>query len=59
MYKVKFFPNSEEHTFVFFKWFKTAEEAFQFAELRGEDILEIRKYDNQTNNTEDKSYYTR
>jgi hypothetical protein len=59
MYKVKFFPNSEEHTFVFFKWFKTAEEAFQFSELRGEDILEIRKYDNQTNNTQDKSYYTR
>jgi len=58
MYKVSFFPNSEEHTFIFFKWFKTAEEAFQFAELRGEDILEIRKYDNQTNNTEDKSYYT-
>ena len=57
MYKVKFFPNSEEHTFIFFKWFKTAEEAFQFAELRGDDILEIKKYDNQTNNTENKSHY--
>jgi hypothetical protein len=51
MYKVKFFPNSEERTFVFFKWFKTAEEAFQFAEMRIEDFLEIKKYDSQTNNT--------
>lgn len=53
MYKVAFFPNPEEHTFVFFKWFKTANEAFKFAELRGEDILEVKKYDNKTDNTED------
>ena len=52
MYKVSFYPNSEEHNFVFFKWFKTAEEAFQFAELRSEDILEIKQYDNQTNYTQ-------
>jgi hypothetical protein len=51
MYKVSFFPNSEEHTFLFFKWFKTAEEAFEFADTKGEDILEIKKYDNQTTNT--------
>jgi hypothetical protein len=52
MYKVSFFPNPEEHNFVFFKWFKTAEDAFQFAESRSEDILEIKKYDNQTNHTQ-------
>jgi len=45
MYKVTFYPNSEEHNFVFFKWFKTAEEAFEFAESRKEDIKEIKKYD--------------
>ena len=58
MYKVKFIPNTEDHTSIFLKWFKTAEETFQFAEMRGEDILEIKKYDNQTNNTQNKSYYT-
>lgn len=58
MYKVKFIPNIEDHTSIFFKWFKTAEETFQFAEMRGEYILEIKKYDNQTNNTQNKSYYT-
>lgn len=45
MYKVSFFPNSEKHTFVFFKWFKSASEAFHFAESQGENILEIKKYD--------------
>ena len=45
MYKVTFYPNAEEQNFVFFKWFKTAEEAFEFAELRHEDIKEIKKYD--------------
>lgn len=56
MYKVSFFPNSEEHTFVFFKWFKTAEEAFQFAESKGDDILEIKKHDNQTNHIQNSAY---
>jgi hypothetical protein len=59
MYKVSFFPNSEEHTFVFFKWFKTADEAFQFAELRGEDILEIKKYDYQTNHIQNSAHSSR
>ena len=57
MYKVSFFPNPEEHTFVFFKWFKTAEDAFQFAETRSEDILEIKKYDNQTNHPQNESHF--
>ena len=52
MYKVSFYPNPEEHNFVFFKWFKTAEEAFKFAELRSDDIIEIKQYDNQTNYTQ-------
>ena len=56
MYKVSFFPNAEEHTFVFFKWFKTANEAFQFAEERNEDILEIKKYDNQTNHIQNSTH---
>lgn len=56
MYRVTFFPNSEEHTYVHFKTFQTAEEAFQFAELRNEDILEIKKYDNQTNNFQNCTY---
>jgi hypothetical protein len=51
MYKVTFFPNTEEHTYIRFKTFETAEEAFKFAELRGEDILEVKKYDNKTDNT--------
>ena len=59
MYKVSFFPNSEEHTFVFFKWFKTAEEAFEFADLRGEDILEIKKYDYQTNHFQNRTHHSR
>ena len=59
MYKVSFFPNSEEHTFVFFKWFKTANEAFQFAELRGEDILEIKKYEHKTNHIQNSAHNIR
>jgi hypothetical protein len=59
MYKVSFFPNSEEHTFVFFKWFKTANEAFEFADSRGEDILEIKKYDYQTNHFQNSAHYSR
>ena len=59
MYKVSFFPNSEEHNFVFFKWFKTAKEAFQFAEDRSEDILEIKKYDTTTTNIQNRPHYSR
>jgi hypothetical protein len=58
MYKVAFFPNSEEHTYVHFKWFKTANEAFEFANLRGEDILEIKKYDNQTDHFQNSAHYS-
>ena len=59
MYRVSFFPNAEEHTYVHFKDFKTADEAFQFAELRGEDILEIKKYEYKTNHFQNSAHSSR
>ena len=53
MYRVTFYPNPE-NWMVDFKWFKTAEEAFQFAEGRSEDILEIKKYGPKTHNFQNK-----
>ena len=58
MYKVAFFPNPEEQI-VLFKEFATAEEAFEFAEKHGEDILEIKRYGTKTIDIKDSTHIAR
>ena len=54
MYRVTFYPNPE-NWMVDFRSFDTAEEAFKFAEKKGEDILEIKQYGPETHNFQNKS----
>jgi hypothetical protein len=52
VYKVVYYPTQSE-TILNFKWFETFTEANEFAMKIGENIIEIKKYDNQTNNIQD------
>ena len=52
MYKVVYYPTASE-SMIQFKWFKTFTEANEFAMKIGENIIEIKRYDNQTNNIQD------
>lgn len=46
MYKVTFYAsNSSSEQSILFKWFKTADEAFDFSRQMGERVIETKHYD--------------
>lgn len=46
MYKVTFYAsNSSSEQSILFKWFKTADEAFNFSRQMGDRVIETKHYD--------------
>jgi hypothetical protein len=50
MYKVTYYAsNSSSEQSVLFKWFKTADEAFDFSRVMGDRVIETKQYNELQN----------